>query len=162
MDYKMFCYQCQETANCSGCTVSGVCGKKPDTANMQDLLVYVTKGISAVTTQIRAEGKQIDKSINHLITLNLFTTITNANFDKDVIVERFTNAAGGKILLVKDSFSHCLAPFLAENYSEVILVDMRYYKNSISELAQQEKPDNILVLYGIDNLATDTDIAWLS
>ena len=68
MDYKMFCYQCQETANCSGCTVSGVCGKKPDTANMQDLLVYVTKGISAVTTQIRAEGKQIDKSINHLIT----------------------------------------------------------------------------------------------
>lgn len=88
MDYKMFCYQCQETVNCSGCTVSGVCGKKPDTANMQDLLVYVTKGISAVTTQIRAEGKQIDKSINHLITLNLFTTITNANFDKDVIVER--------------------------------------------------------------------------
>lgn len=73
-----------------------------------------------------------------------------------------TNAAGGKIILVKDSFSHCLAPFLAENYSEVILVDMRYYKNSISELAQQEKPDNILVLYGIDNLATDTDIAWLS
>lgn len=72
------------------------------------------------------------------------------------------NANGGKILLVKDSFSHCLAPFLAENYSEVILVDMRYYKNSISELAQQEKPDNILVLYGIDNLATDTDIAWLS
>ena len=88
MDYKMFCYQCQETANCSGCTVSGVCGKKPDTANMQYLLVHVTKGISAVTTQIRAEGKQIDKSINHLITLNLFTTITNANFDKDVIVER--------------------------------------------------------------------------
>lgn len=88
MDYKMFCYQCQETAKCSGCTVSGVCGKKPDTANMQDLLVHVTKGISAVTTQIRAEGKQIDKSINHLITLNLFTTITNANFDKDVIVER--------------------------------------------------------------------------
>lgn len=71
MDYRMFCYQCQETANCSGCTVSGVCGKKPDTANMQDLLVYVTKGISAVTTQIRAEGKHIDKSINHLITLNL-------------------------------------------------------------------------------------------
>ena len=91
MDYKMFCYQCQETANCSGCTVSGVCGKKPDTANMQDLLVYVTKGISAVTTRLRAEGKQIDKSVNHLITLNLFTTITNANFDKDVITERIKN-----------------------------------------------------------------------
>lgn len=102
MDYKMFCYQCQETANCSGCTVSGVCGKKPDTANMQDLLVYVTKGISAVTTQIRAEGKQIDKSINHLITLNLFTTITNANFDKDVIVERIKTTLKVKENLLKD------------------------------------------------------------
>lgn len=101
MDYKMFCYQCQETANCSGCTVSGVCGKKPDTANMQDLLVYVTKGISAVTTQIRAEGKQIDKSINHLITLNLFTTITNANFDKDVIVERIKTTLKVKENLLK-------------------------------------------------------------
>lgn len=102
MDYKMFCYQCQETANCSGCTVSGVCGKKPDTANMQDLLVYVTKGISAVTTQIRAEGKQIDKSINHLITLNLFTTITNANFDKDVIVERVKTTLKVKENLLKE------------------------------------------------------------
>lgn len=101
MDYKMFCYQCQETANCSGCTVSGVCGKKPDTANMQDLLVYVTKGISAVTTQIRAEGKQIDKNINHLITLNLFTTITNANFDKDVIVERIKTTLKVKENLLK-------------------------------------------------------------
>lgn len=102
MDYKMFCYQCQETANCSGCTLSGVCGKKPDTANMQDLLVYVTKGISAVTTQIRAEGKQIDKSINHLITLNLFTTITNANFDKDVIVERIKATLKVKENLLKE------------------------------------------------------------
>lgn len=102
MDYKMFCYQCQETANCSGCTVSGVCGKKPDTANMQDLLVYVTKGISAVTTQIRAEGKQIDKSINHLITLNLFTTITNANFDKDVIVEHIKTTLKVKENLLKE------------------------------------------------------------
>lgn len=102
MNYKMFCYQCQETANCSGCTVSGVCGKKPDTANIQDLLVYVTKGISAVTTQIRAEGKQIDKSINHLITLNLFTTITNANFDKDVIVERIKTTLKVKENLLKE------------------------------------------------------------
>lgn len=102
MDYKMFCYQCQETANCSGCTVSGVCGKKPDTANMQDLLVYVTKGISAVTTRLRAKGKQIDKSINHLITLNLFTTITNANFDKDVIVERIKTTLKVKENLLKE------------------------------------------------------------
>ncbi len=88
MEHKMFCYQCQETAGCKGCTMSGVCGKKPDVAAMQDLLVYVTKGLSAVTTQLRAEGKDVPHQVNHLITLNLFTTITNANFDKESIVAR--------------------------------------------------------------------------
>lgn len=88
MEQKMFCYQCQETAGCKGCTMSGVCGKKPDVAAMQDLLVYVTKGISAVTTALRQEGKQVAAEINHMITLNLFTTITNANFDKESIEAR--------------------------------------------------------------------------
>ena len=88
MEQKMFCFQCQETDGCKGCTVSGVCGKKPDVAAMQDLLVYVTKGISAVTTALRQEGKQVSAEINHLITLNLFTTITNANFDKESIEAR--------------------------------------------------------------------------
>ena len=88
MEQKMFCYQCQETAGCKGCTMSGVCGKKPDVAAMQDLLVYVTKGISAITTALRQEGKQVSAKINHLITLNLFTTITNANFDKESIESR--------------------------------------------------------------------------
>lgn len=88
MEQKMFCYQCQETAGCKGCTKSGVCGKKPDVAAMQDLLVYVTKGISAITTTLRQEGKTVSAEINHLITLNLFTTITNANFDKESIEER--------------------------------------------------------------------------
>ena len=88
METKMFCYQCQETAGCKGCTVSGVCGKKPDVAAMQDLLVYVSKGISAVTTALRKEGKTVSAEINHLITLNLFTTITNANFDKASIEAR--------------------------------------------------------------------------
>ncbi len=88
MKEKMFCYQCQETAGCRGCTVSGVCGKKPDVAAMQDLLLYVTKGISAVTTALRQEGKQVSAEVNHLITLNLFTTITNANFDRESIEAR--------------------------------------------------------------------------
>ena len=88
MENQMFCYQCQETAGCKGCTVSGVCGKKPDVAAMQDLLVYVTKGLSAVTTRLRAEGKNVPHEVNHLVTLNLFTTITNANFDKESIVTR--------------------------------------------------------------------------
>ncbi|MDY5731242.1 MAG: hydroxylamine reductase [Eubacteriales bacterium] len=86
MEPKMFCFQCQETAGCTGCTQSGVCGKTPEVANLQDVLVYVTKGISAITTQLRAEGKTVKQNANHLVTLNLFTTITNANFDADAIV----------------------------------------------------------------------------
>lgn len=88
MDQKMFCYQCQETAGCKGCTVAGVCGKQPDVAAMQDLLVYVTKGISAVATILRKEGKAVPAEVNHLITFNMFTTITNANFDKESIEGR--------------------------------------------------------------------------
>lgn len=86
MENKMFCYQCQETAKGTGCTISGVCGKTPEVAGMQDLLVYVTKGLAAVATRARKEGKRVDKKINHRITLNLFTTITNANFDKEDLV----------------------------------------------------------------------------
>ena len=97
MKNKMFCYQCQETAGCTGCTISGVCGKKPDVAAMQDLLVYTTKGLSAVTTAVRAEGGKISAEVNHLITLNLFTTITNANFNKDMITARIRET-----LLIKD------------------------------------------------------------
>lgn len=88
MDQKMFCYQCQETAGCKGCTVVGVCGKQPDVAAMQDLLVWVTKGISAVTTRLRKEGRAVADEVNHLVTENLFTTITNANFDKAAIEKR--------------------------------------------------------------------------
>lgn len=100
MKEKMFCYQCQETAGCRGCTVSGVCGKKPDVAAMQDLLVYVTKGISAVTTALRQEGKQVSAEINHLITLNLFTTITNANFDRESIEARIRDTLTEKEALL--------------------------------------------------------------
>ena len=84
----MFCYQCQETAGCKGCTVVGVCGKKPEVAAMQDLLIYATKGLSAVTTALRAAGKSVSRNVNHLVTVNLFTTITNANFDRESIIAR--------------------------------------------------------------------------
>lgn len=90
MENKMFCYQCQETAQGRGCTVAGVCGKNAEVAAMQDLLIYVTKGLSAVTTALREQGVSIDASVNHLVTMNLFTTITNANFDEDSIRARIT------------------------------------------------------------------------
>ncbi|ASW43697.1 hydroxylamine reductase [Clostridium isatidis] len=88
MENKMFCFQCQETAGCTGCTKFGVCGKSPDLARMQDLLVYVTKGLSEVTTRLRKEGKKVSSEVNHYITINLFTTITNANFDDEIFYDR--------------------------------------------------------------------------
>lgn len=100
MEQKMFCYQCQETAGCRGCTMVGVCGKQPDVAAMQDLLVYVSRGISAVTTALRKEGKTVAPEINHLITLNLFTTITNANFDRESIEARIRATLEAKAQLI--------------------------------------------------------------
>ena len=102
MEQKMFCYQCQETAGCKGCTMSGVCGKKPDVAAMQDLLVYVTKGLSAITTELRREGKEVSSEINHMVTGNLFTTITNANFDKESIKERISATLETSALLLNE------------------------------------------------------------
>ena len=102
MENKMFCYQCQETAGCKGCTQMGVCGKNPEVAAMQDLLVYVTKGLSAVTTKLRAEGKRVAQEINHLATINLFITITNANFDEEAIIKRIFMTLEKKRELIKE------------------------------------------------------------
>lgn len=105
MENKMFCYQCQETAGNKGCTVSGVCGKKPDVASMQDLLIYVTKGLSAVAKRLREEKKTVDKEINHLVTLNLFATITNANFDRDALRRMIGKTLSAKTELLMQASS---------------------------------------------------------
>ncbi len=96
MEDKMFCFQCQETAGNKGCTKFGVCGKSPDLSRMQDLLIYTTKGLCEITTRLRQEGKVVSSNINHLITINLFTTITNANFDDEVFYERVKNTLKSK------------------------------------------------------------------
>lgn len=101
MENKMFCYQCQETAGCAGCTRAGVCGKTAQVANTQDLLVYVTKGLSAVTTALRAQGEAIPAPLNQLVTLNLFTTITNANFDQEAILQRIRDTLAAKAPLLE-------------------------------------------------------------
>jgi hydroxylamine reductase len=100
MENKMFCYQCQETAGCKGCTISGVCGKKPEVARMQDLLVYVTKGLSCVTTRMREEGISVEKDVNHMVTRNLFITITNANFDREAICKAVEETLAVKLDLL--------------------------------------------------------------
>ena len=96
MEPKMFCFQCQETAGNKGCMFGGVCGKKPETANLQDLLIYVTKGLSEITTRLRSEGKEIPAAIDRLITTNLFMTITNANFDDDRFIERINETLSSR------------------------------------------------------------------
>lgn len=80
-----------------------------------------------------------------------YTVIKNANAD-----------SGEKLLVVKDSFAHSLVPFLADHYSEIVMVDLRYYTNAVSEIVKNEGVDKVLILYSIDNLATDTGVAWLS
>lgn len=69
--------------------------------------------------------------------------------------------AEGTLLIVKDSFAHCIAPFLAQHYRDIYLVDLRYYKEPVSELAQQTDADTLLVIYGAANLASDSSPAWL-
>ena len=100
MEQKMFCYQCQEAAGCTGCTRVGACGKQPDVAAMQDLLVYAAKGLSAVTTRLRAEGTAVPSRTGRLVTLDLFTTITNANFDKEAVMDRIRSTLEEKAQLL--------------------------------------------------------------
>ena len=132
MDYQMFCYQCQETAGCSGCTRAGVCGKTADVANMQDLLVYVTKGLSAVTTQLRREGKTIEPSVNHRVTLNLFITITNANFDKEMITKAIEETLRVKQELLKQVVNQTRLPKAA------------LWEGTVSQFEQKAKEVGVL------------------
>ncbi len=132
MDYQMFCYQCQETAGCSGCTRAGVCGKTADVANMQDLLVYVTKGLSAVTTQLRREGKTIEPSVNHRVTLNLFITITNANFDKEMITKAIVETLRVKKELLKQVVNQTRLPKAA------------LWEGTVSQFEQKAKEVGVL------------------
>lgn len=129
---KMFCYQCQETAGGKGCTVSGVCGKKPDVAAMQDLLIYVTKGLACVTTRLRSEWKEVGKEINHLVTQNLFITITNANFDKEAII-----CSIEKTLAVKQELIGHAADILG-------LPEAAYWNGDRAEFAEKAKKVGIL------------------
>ncbi|OFK80360.1 hydroxylamine reductase [Anaerosphaera sp. HMSC064C01] len=92
----MFCYQCQETLNNKGCTKAGVCGKKADVASAQDLLVYTTKLLCDILNNLRGENYTINKKYNHMVTYNMFITITNANFDLDMILDQVVKTIEAK------------------------------------------------------------------
>ena len=152
---KMFCYQCQETAGNKGCTVSGMCGKVPEVANMQDLLIYVTKGLSAVTTKLREKKIAVDDNVNHRVTFNLFTTITNANFDKDSIKSRVKDT-----LLEKEKLLKKLDDRDKEKLPEAALWngDESEFENKAKEVGIMDTEDeNIrslrsLITYGIKGI----------
>ena len=88
---SMFCYQCQEAAKGTGCSVRGVCGKTPEVANLQDLLIFTLKGISIYSIKGRELGV-VNSEVDHFIVDGLFSTITNANFDRDSFINRIRKA----------------------------------------------------------------------
>ena len=150
----MFCFQCQETANCTGCTVSGVCGKKPDVAAMQDLLIYATKGLSAVAEKLREEGKEVSKEVNHKVTMNLFITITNANFDKDAIVKNITETFALRDSLRKELSDSATLPKAAT--VAVSPDDYAIFAQSIGVLSTENEEIRSLselITYGLKGLA---------
>ena len=150
----MFCFQCQETANCTGCTVSGVCGKKPDVAAMQDLLIYATKGLSAVAEKLREEGKEVSKEVNHKVTMNLFITITNANFDKDAIVKNITETFALRDSLQKELSDSTNLPKAAT--VAVSPDDYAIFAQSIGVLSTENEDIRSLrelITYGLKGLA---------
>lgn len=154
MENKMFCYQCQETAGCTGCTMSGVCGKKPDVAAMQDLLIYVTKGLAAVTTKLRSEGKEVETSVNHLISVNLFITITNANFDKEAIIRQIKKTLARKEeLLAKVSDKAALPEAALWNGAETAFEEKATTVGVLATENEDIRSLRELITYGLKGLS---------
>lgn len=118
-----------------------------------DITVIITEGTESNTYNsmfFKSHLEEDDKYPVYVDGNHALTEITNKN------------AKGGTLVMVKDSFGHCIAPFLAENYSKILMIDMRYYKLDVSKLIEQENPEQVLVMYGIDNIATDTDLVWIN
>lgn len=156
MDNKMFCFQCQETARGSGCTMAGVCGKKPEVAAMQDLLIYATKGLSCVTTALRNDGKSVDKEVNHLVTLNLFMTITNANFDRDAIIDRIKQTLSVKETLLTQVADPSALPEAARWNGAESEFDAKAESGSVGVLSTENEDVRSLrelIIYGLKGLA---------
>ncbi|RRD95489.1 hydroxylamine reductase [Clostridiales bacterium COT073_COT-073] len=154
METKMFCYQCQETAKGIGCTMAGVCGKSPEVAAMQDLLVFVTKSLSAVTTQLRKEGKSISAGVNHLATLNLFITITNANFDEEAIIKRIKETLKVKEELLNQVIDKAALPEAAFwNESEEVFAQKAKVVGVLATENEDMRSLRELIIYGLKGLS---------
>ncbi len=155
MDNKMFCFQCQETARNYGCTKAGVCGKQSETSNLMDLLIYVTKGLSQVATRLRGEGKAVGLSVNHIVTYNLFQTITNANFDDEQIIERILLTIKAKEDLLNElSNTDGLAE--AARYADTTVASWEEFSRTVGVLSEPDEDIRSLkelITYGLKGVA---------
>lgn len=154
---NMFCYQCQETFCNEGCVKSGVCGKKPEVANKQDLLIWLTKGLSQVTTALRAEGKKVSQEINSLVTHNLFTTITNANFNEDAIDERIEETIKTTKALKSELSEEVFSE--ASNYEDLDRNNWAEVSKKVGVLSTEDEDERSLrelVIYGLKGLCAYT------
>lgn len=162
----MFCYQCQETAKGTGCTISGVCGKTEKVANMQDLLVFVTKGISFYTTRLRELGIENDFA-DKFIVESLFMTITNANFDQKRFVVRIREGlklreelknsfvkAGGKIPATTHESATWTGNTIEEFEAKNVSIGVLSTKNEDIRSLRQ------LVTYGLKGMAAYIEHAY--
>ncbi len=163
MENKMFCYQCQETAGCIGCTMSGVCGKTPDTAYLQDFLIYITKGISEIAVRLREEGQKISDETDFMVVENLFTTITNVNFsendlkdkiEKSLKIKNRLREEGQKIsdetdfMVVENLFTTITNVNFSENdLKDKIEKSLKIKNELLNLLADKENLSNTALIY---------------
>ncbi len=154
MENKMFCYQCQETAGCIGCTMSGVCGKTPDTAYLQDFLIYITKGISEIAVRLREEGQKISDETDFMVVENLFTTITNVNFSENDLKDKIE-----KSLKIKNELLNLLADKENLSNAALIYIEREDYLIKIEDVGipaeknEDKKSLKEMITYGLKGLS---------
>lgn len=155
MDNKMFCNQCQETAGNTGCTIAGVCGKTAEVAALQDILIYVTRGLAQVAVRLRDTGKQVGGEIAQMAEMNLFITITNANFDGDAIAARALETVRTKdVLLSTLGSAEVLSDAARWSPKDAAALSERYEAASLLQTADDDvRSLRSLILYGLKGMA---------
>ena len=158
IEYPMFCYQCEQTAGGKGCTKMGVCGKTPEVAALQDLLIYQIKGISCYAKELVEKGENVDKDIVSFIEDSLFTTLTNVNFDADVHVEmlkksqKIKEALRSKVGSIKNNTDHAtynLSETKAEMLKDAKKAGIMYDQNLDPDIRSLRQT----IIYGLKGIS---------
>ena len=158
IEYPMFCYQCEQTAGGKGCTKMGVCGKTPEVAALQDLLIYQIKGISCYAKELVEKGENVDKDIVSFIEDTLFTTLTNVNFDADVHVEmlkksqKIKEALRSKVGSIKNNTDHAtynLSDTKAEMLKDAKKAGIMYDQNLDPDIRSLRQT----IIYGLKGIS---------